>query len=428
MTVSPGYEYRILIADDEQAILDEFTAVLETDSEPADLPQRAANLKPTLFGEERPDTAWLEERQYALVLCRQGEDAVAAVRAAIEEERPFAAAFIDVRMPPGIDGVQTAERIRALDPFVHIVFVTDYSDKLPHDIARRVLPLDKFLYCQKPVQAFELAQLAHTLTAKWAREQELILLRDRAQAANRAKTDLLTNVSHELRTPLNAIIGFSEVMSGQLLGPMENETYQQYAQDIHDSGLHLRGVIEDILTFAKAEAGTRRLEEDVIEIAAVIEEAVRLVQQPVILSGQTLEIEVPGDLPDLYADGRSLTQTLINLLANAAKFTPEGGVIGVAAGLDESGGLWISVRDTGIGMLVDEVRLALSAFGQVDSGLDRKFEGTGLGLPISAALVEQHGGALDIESVPGTGTTVTIAFPAKRVVSREENAPISMSL
>ncbi len=427
MTVSPGYQYRILIADDEQAILDEFTAVLATDREPADLPRRAANLETTLFGEERPATAGLEERHYGLVLCRQGEDAVAAVRAAIEEERPFAAAFIDLRMPPGIDGVQTAERIRALDPFVNIVFVTGYSDKLPHDIARRVPPLDKFLYCQKPVQVFELAQLAHTLTAKWAREQELILMRDRAQAADRAKTDLLTNVSHELRTPLNAIIGFSEVMSGQLLGPMENETYQQYAQDIHDSGLHLRGVIEDILTFAKAEAGTRRLEEEVIEIAAVIEEAVRLVQQPVIMRGQTLEIEVPCDLPDLYADGRSLTQTLINLLANAVKFTPEGGVIGVAAGLDESGGLWISVRDTGIGMSADEVRLALSAFGQVDSGLDRKFEGTGLGLPISAALVEQHGGTLDIESVPGTGTRVTIAFPAKRVVSREENASISVS-
>ncbi|WP_413203380.1 PAS domain S-box protein [Rhodospirillum sp. A1_3_36] len=236
---------------------------------------------------------------------------------------------------------------------------------------------------------------------------------EEAEVANRAKTDLLANMSHELRTPLNAIIGFSETMLGQFLGPMD-QIYLEYAKDIRDSGAHLLSLINDILDVSAIEAGHMPLREEVTDLAEVMDSVQRLIRPRAELAGLTLQIDpLPVSL-NLWCDGRRLKQILLNLLSNAAKFTEEGGRISLMTTVGADGGVRMVVRDTGIGMDSHGIETALSPFGQVDSGLGRRHQGSGLGLPLTQGLVSLHGGRLTLESEPGQGTTVTVVFPPER--------------
>jgi two-component system cell cycle sensor histidine kinase PleC len=224
-------------------------------------------------------------------------------------------------------------------------------------------------------------------------------------------------MSHELRTPLNAIIGFSEVMSNGLFGPIGNSRYLGYATDIRESAVHLLAVISGVLDFSRAEAGGLALHESEVDLAAAIRFARRFIDARAAEVGIVIETALEPNLPALRADERMVRQMIVNLLSNAAKFTPAGGRIGVLGALDPDGGLRVAVSDTGVGMTPEEIPIALTPFRQVDSGLSRRHGGTGLGLPLVKSLIELHGGTITIESVPGRGTTVTLAFPADRVIA-----------
>ena len=239
--------------------------------------------------------------------------------------------------------------------------------------------------------------------------------RETAEAANRAKTEFLANMSHELRTPLNAIIGFSEVIKSQAFGPVGAPQYLEYLGDIHSSGKQLLAVINDILDMSKIEAGEMKPIEAKFPLAGVVNSCLRLIADRAEKGSVTVTSGVRDDLPPLYADERMVKQILLNLLSNAVKFTPEGGQVTIEAGLNGAGDLAIAVRDTGIGIAPEHMDVILRPFGQVDAKLERKYEGTGLGLPLVKAMTELHGGRLEIASTPGQGTTVTVTLPAARV-------------
>lgn len=252
------------------------------------------------------------------------------------------------------------------------------------------------------------------------RKAEINLLRTKEQAdfANRSKSEFLANMSHELRTPLNAIIGFSEIIRDQLFGPVGQAQYIEYAGDIHDSGQLLLSLINDILDMSKIEAGKRALSESIMNIEETIRSVTRLVAARAKEGKIKLTMAVPHEIPSFRAEERAIKQILTNLLTNAIKFTPEGGTVALSASVTPLGQMKIIVQDTGIGMTPEEIPIAMAPFGQIESALSRKNQGTGLGLPLTRALVELHGGTLELQSTFGKGTTITLLFPKERVVDR----------
>ncbi len=261
------------------------------------------------------------------------------------------------------------------------------------------------------------------ITALKRAEGELLAARREAEDANRAKSHLLANVSHELRTPLNAIIGFSEIMQGELLGPIGEPRYRDYATDIRDSGLHLLAVINDLLDLSKIEAGKLELTDEIVEVGALFDAAIRFLGQRPESAGLELVIDRPAAALALRGDQQALRQVLLNLLSNAVKFTPPGGRVTLRSSVGADGGIEFRITDNGIGIAEADIAKALEPFGHIESPLARKFPGTGLGLPITRALVELHGGRLGIESRPGMGTTVTVHLPPDRTAAAPGNVP-----
>ncbi|HXE16249.1 MAG TPA: PAS-domain containing protein [Stellaceae bacterium] len=252
------------------------------------------------------------------------------------------------------------------------------------------------------------------VTARKRGEVALKRAKEEAEVASRSKTEFLANMSHELRTPLNAIIGFSDILVRQLFGPLGQDRYAEYARDIHDSGQHLLNLINDVLDISKVEVNKIELAEENVDIPGVIESCLRLVRDRATAGGVAIEIKTQDKLPALRGDDRRLKQILLNLVSNAVKFTPAGGQVQIRAEAD-SGGFRFVVADTGIGIAKADIETALRPFGQIDSSLARRYEGTGLGLPLSRSLTELHGGRLEIESEPGAGTTVTVWLPPSRL-------------
>jgi signal transduction histidine kinase len=250
------------------------------------------------------------------------------------------------------------------------------------------------------------------------RTAELARARDEAELANRAKTVFLANMSHELRTPLNAIIGFSEVIRDQMMGPVGQERYSSYAGDIHDSGKHLLDLINELLDVAKAEAGKLDIRDEEIDLRQMIDSCLRLVGNRAAEAKVQLLSLVDDEVPRLRADARRVRQILLNLLSNAIKFTPQDGRVSIGVHCLDDGALALFVSDTGIGMNEQDIPVALAPFSQVDSSLSRRFDGTGLGLPLSLRLAELHQAKLKIESHLNQGTTVTVTFPPERAVLR----------
>jgi PAS domain S-box-containing protein len=248
------------------------------------------------------------------------------------------------------------------------------------------------------------------------REASLSEARDAAEQAAQAKSAFLANMSHELRTPLNSIIGFSEVMRNESFGPLGSERYAEYVRGIRDSGMHLLAVINDILDLSKAEAGKLKLRNEPVEISVLLADATRVMVEQVETAGLTLVNECLEPLPPLMGDGRKILQILLNLLSNAVKFTPKGGRITVSAEIEPGGDVVVKVADTGVGMSADDIKVALSAFGQVDHQRNRHHQGTGLGLSLSRQLAQLHGGALEMTSIVDEGTVVTLRLPGDRLI------------
>ena len=253
--------------------------------------------------------------------------------------------------------------------------------------------------------------------------RRLAIAVEEAEEASRAKSRFLANMSHELRTPLNAILGFSEMMKDQHLGPVHNPRYLAYARDIHDSGRHLLGIINDVLDLSKIEAGKMSLDSaEEFALAASVDATLAMVTGLGEKYGVTVSNHLPDDKVRLIAVERMIRQIVLNLVGNAIKFTPEGGKVQIEGGLLPDGGYLLLVRDTGMGMSEKEIANALVPFGQNASKLTAKHDGTGLGLPLAKAMLELHGGTLSISSWPDQGTVVSLAFPPCRVVAGERVA------
>ncbi len=260
------------------------------------------------------------------------------------------------------------------------------------------------------------------VTERQAVENALKTAKEEAEAGNRTKSEFLARMSHELRTPLNAVIGFADVMKAEMLGPVGNEKYLEYAEDIRASAEHLLGIISDMLDVSSIESGRLELVEVVVEPQALVEKVTAMVRGQAVDGGVRIEADCAPDLPALRADETRLHQILLNVLSNAIKFTPEGGLVRLAVTTTDDDEIRFRVTDTGIGMADDELAVALAKFGRLESSVQSRYSGTGLGLPLACDLAELHGGRLDIESQEAEGTTVTVVFPAERTVHRASQA------
>ena len=265
----------------------------------------------------------------------------------------------------------------------------------------------------------------HLLTVEKSKSEELAA---QAMAASTAKSEFLAMISHELRTPLNAILGFSEVMAQQMFGPLGQERYLVYADDIHRSGSHLLEIINNILDLTKAEAGKMEIQEEVFDAQAVLAGAIRLLEQQAVEGGVSLEKPTSEELPLLRADRRLVTQVALNLLSNAIKFTYSGGRVRIEIGLADGGELYMRFEDTGIGIAPEDLTTVQQAFTQADSRLARVHEGTGLGLPLTRNILELHGGRLELNSQPDVGTTAIAWFPACRLATERQAEPQKLAV
>jgi signal transduction histidine kinase len=243
-----------------------------------------------------------------------------------------------------------------------------------------------------------------------------------ADAAIKAKSEFLAAMSHELRTPLNAVIGFSEVMLNEVFGPLGHDRYREYVDNIRASGTHLLGLINDVLDMSRLDEGELTLSKEEVKIGDLIGDAVRAINLQAEAANVSLIEDVEPWLPPLRVDRRRMRQVLVNLLTNAVKFTPSDGTVRISA-YRHGDNFAVCVSDTGIGMQIRQIPKALERFGQVDSSkLSRKYEGVGLGLPLAKQLTELHGGRLELESTPGSGTRVTVILPASAIVPARKAA------
>lgn len=240
--------------------------------------------------------------------------------------------------------------------------------------------------------------------------------RRRAEEANLAKSRFLASMSHELRTPLNAILGFSEVMSAEVMGPLNNATYREYTTDIHRSGQHLLNLINEILDLSRIEAGKYELNEEAISLLDIAEDCIGMVQLRARAKNISISSQIEPQLPAIWADEKSLRQVILNLLSNAVKFTPQGGEITVKVGWTAGGGEYVAIKDNGPGIPEEEIPVVLSAFGQGSIAIKSAEQGTGLGLPIVQAILAKHDGQFVLKSKLREGTEVIAILPAKRVL------------
>jgi two-component system cell cycle sensor histidine kinase PleC len=291
------------------------------------------------------------------------------------------------------------------------------------------------------------ALLAHrlhstTLTALEARAEKDALIgeleqakaisdeaRHRAEAANVAKSRFLAQMSHELRTPLNAILGFSEVMKSEIFGGHAVPVYKEYSADIHNSGVHLLNLINEILDLSRIEAGRYELNEEAVSLVHVVADCHHLLKLRASSRGITIHEVFEHGMPRIWGDERACRQIVLNLLSNSIKFTPQGGEIWLKVGWTASGGQYLSCRDTGSGIAEDEIPIVLASFGQGSNSIKSAEQGAGLGLPIAKSLIDMHGGTFTLRSKLRAGTEVIVTFPPERVMSAlapmtEEGPPL----
>ncbi|MBI1778285.1 MAG: hypothetical protein HYR63_23350 [Proteobacteria bacterium] len=322
-----------------------------------------------------------------------------------------------VRMPSPLDGSQRIVAVRALKAYPLVVIVSAGERAVLDQWVDQALEFGftAFFRCLVVVG------ICAVLVRQRRRHKQLLgavaAARDEAQRANKVKSEFLANMSHELRTPLNSIIGFSELMTKEVYGPIGNKDYVQFARYVLSSGQHLLNLINDVLDMSKIEAGRLRLSDETFDVGMAVDEVLDLVKLQAAGKGIAIGRDMRSHPLSLRADLRAFRQILFNLLSNAIKFTPEAGRVRVDGGLGDSGHLVINVADNGVGIPEEVIGRVFAPFEQVDKGLSRKVEGTGLGLAITRGLMELHGGTISIKSAVGQGTTVTLAFPAERVAA-----------
>jgi signal transduction histidine kinase len=334
-------------------------------------------------------------------------------------EAPFDLVLLDLSLPDA-KGLSTVRRIEAADPSIPIVVLSGFDNET---MALEAVQAGAQDYLVKGESSGETIARAIRYAIERKRGEKLLFeAKEKAESASKAKSEFLATMSHELRTPLNAILGFSEVIQNEIFGPIGNQRYQEYLDDIINSGRHLLDLINEILDLAKIEAGKADIYEESLSIRDLVESCLRLVKERATSSRVAIVTRLDDTPHALRADESMLKKIVLNLLSNAIKFTPPGGEVAIEARVDQDGGLLLTVADNGIGIAEKDQERVFEYFVQVDGALNRKYVGTGLGLPLAKSLAELHGGAIRLESALGIGTSVTVRFPPERVVWQDRQA------
>ncbi|MCF3650965.1 response regulator [Synoicihabitans lomoniglobus] len=461
--VPPFDHRRILVVDDNPAIHADIRKILcpEGKLDPSFTALAAEIFDEAVVGPARAD--------FEIESAFQGQEGLQMVRAAISQDRPFSLAFVDVRMPPGWDGIETISHICKEQPDLQIIICTAYSDYSWEDMVRKIEHSSNLVVLKKPFDNIEVLQMAHALTEKWRLNQqvkqdisdldrmvaqrtselrdsneklqlesaerrkaeddvrtlnadleqrvqqrtaELSAANRQLDQASRLKDEFLANMSHELRTPLNAILGLSEALLEHTGGELSPRQARSIGT-ISTSGQHLLALINDILDLSKIEAGKLDLNSEPLDPTEFCESCLAFVRTQAMHKNIRITFESRDDGIKIAADPKRLKQILVNLLSNAVKFTPEGGEIGLVVSVPpEEDAVRFTVWDNGIGISPADQPKLFQAFTQIDSGLSRAQEGTGLGLAMVAKLVELHGGSVTLESEPNRGSRFMVTLPS----------------
>ncbi len=409
---------RILVVDDNEAIHDDFRKILANDDADGEL----EDLEASLFGDENSGSAQSMGAKFELTFASQGAEGFQKAQQAVEAGTPFAVAFVDMRMPPGWDGLKTIEHIWKVDPNIQVVICTAFADYSWGEIIERLGRTDQLLILKKPFDNVEVSQLAISLTRKWtlarfaemqreqlesmvqSRTREIQAARDELVAANRIKSEFLANMSHEIRTPMNGILGFVDILVDD---DGLSEEHRESIEFIKHSADNLMGIIDQILDLSKVENHTLALDNIDFDLELMLFDVCDIIKKRFTESPVEFIVDIENIPSTVSGDPTRVRQILMNLVDNAAKFTAEGHIVlrtCVEEEREDSIAIQFAVEDTGIGIPEDQQAVIFESFRQADGSTTRKFGGTGLGLAISKRLVEQMGGQMWVDSTVGEGS------------------------